>query len=99
MAADMAAGKQAWRLETGVSRGSTPVSDGRHVYVTAPDGRLLGVDARAGRLLGQTRPRLGPDSDKVPASLPAPLLAGGYVYAGAPDGTVFGVAGRDPGAW
>ncbi|MDI3096576.1 serine/threonine-protein kinase [Streptomyces sp. AN-3] len=99
VAADMAAGKQAWRLETGVSRGSTPVSDGRHVYVTAPDGRLLGVDARAGRLLGQTRPRLGPDSDKVPASLPAPLLAGGYVYAGAPDGTVFGVAGRDPGAW
>ncbi|MGC9478913.1 serine/threonine-protein kinase [Streptomyces sp. WG4] len=99
VAVDMAAGKQAWRLETGVSRGSAPVSDGRHVYVTAPDGRLLGVDAREGRLLGQTRPRLGPDSDKVPASLPAPLLAGGYVYAGAPDGTVFGVAGRDPGAW
>ncbi|MET7324752.1 serine/threonine-protein kinase [Streptomyces sp. NPDC005549] len=99
VAADMAAGKQAWRLETGVSRGSSPVSDGRHVYVTAPDGRLLGVDARRGKLLGQTRPRLGPDSDKVPASLPAPLLAGGYVYAGAPDGTVFGVSGRDPGAW
>ncbi|MGW4551324.1 serine/threonine-protein kinase [Streptomyces violaceorubidus] len=99
VAVDMAAGKQAWRLETGVSRGSAPVSDGRHVYVTAPDGRLLGVDARRGRLLGQTRPRLGADSDKVPASLPAPLLAGGYVYAGAPDGTVFGVSGRDPGAW
>ncbi|MFI1759869.1 PQQ-binding-like beta-propeller repeat protein [Streptomyces sp. NPDC020571] len=99
VAADMAAGKQAWRLETGVSRGSSPVSDGRHVYVTAPDGRLLGVDARRGKLLGQTRPRLGPDSDKVPASLPAPLLVGGYVYAGAPDGTVFGVSGRDPGAW
>ncbi|MFJ8805730.1 PQQ-binding-like beta-propeller repeat protein [Streptomyces sp. NPDC102490] len=99
VAVDMAAGKQAWRLETGVSRGSSPVSDGRHVYVTAPDGRLLGVDARRGRLLGQTRPRLGPDSDKVPASLPVPLLAGGYVYAGAPDGTVFGVPGRDPGAW
>ncbi|MFA3877711.1 serine/threonine-protein kinase [Streptomyces sp. MMCC 100] len=99
VAVDMAAGKQAWRLETGVSRGSAPVSDGRHVYVTAPDGRLLGVDARKGRLLGQTRPRLGSDSDKVPASLPAPLLAGGHVYAGAPDGTVFGVAGRDPGAW
>jgi len=95
----MAAGKQAWRLETGVSRGSAPVSDGRHVYVTAPDGRLLGVDAREGRLLGQTRPRLGADSDKVPASLPAPLVAGGHVYAGAPDGTVFGVSGRDPGAW
>ncbi|MEU9222191.1 serine/threonine-protein kinase [Streptomyces sp. NPDC048376] len=99
VAVDMAAGKQAWRLETGVSRGSAPVSDGRHVYVTVPDGRLLGVDARKGRLLGQTRPRLGADSDKVPASLPAPLLAGGYVYAGAPDGTVFGVAGRDPEAW
>ncbi|MFF4471979.1 serine/threonine-protein kinase [Streptomyces sp. NPDC001599] len=99
VAVDMAAGKQAWRLETGVSRGSAPVSDGRHVYVTAPDGRLLGVDARKGRLLGQTRPRLGADSDTVPASLPAPLLAGGHVYAGAPDGTVFGVSGRDPGAW
>jgi outer membrane protein assembly factor BamB len=83
VAVDMAAGKQAWRLETGAE----------------PDGRLLGVDAVGGRLLGQTRPRLGADSDKVPASLPAPLLAGGYVYAGAPDGTVFGVAGRDPGAW
>ncbi|MET9824511.1 serine/threonine-protein kinase [Streptomyces sp. NPDC006349] len=99
VAVDMAAGKQAWRLETGVSRGSVPVSDGRHVYVTAPDGRLLGVDARRGKLLGQTRPRLGADSDTVPASLPAPLVAGGHVYAGAPDGTVFGVAGRDPGAW
>ncbi|MCV2463805.1 serine/threonine-protein kinase [Streptomyces sp. ICN988] len=99
VAVDMAAGKQAWRLETGVSRGSKPVSDGRHVYVTAPDGRLLGVDARRGTLLGQTRPRLGAESDTVPASLPTPVLAGGHVYAGAPDGTVFGVAGRDPGAW
>ncbi|WP_399887065.1 PQQ-binding-like beta-propeller repeat protein [Streptomyces sp. BBFR51] len=99
VAVDMAAGKQAWRLETGVSRGSAPVSDGRHVYVTAPDGRLLGVDARSGRLLGQTRPRLGADSDRVPASLPQPVLAGGHVYAGAPDGTVFGVDGRDPAAW
>lgn len=99
VAVDMAAGKQAWRLETSVSRGSVPVSDGRHVYVTAPDGRLLGVDAREGKLLGQTRPRLGADSDTVPATLPAPLPAGGHVYAGAPDGTVFGVAGRDPGAW
>ncbi|MFE2460933.1 serine/threonine-protein kinase [Streptomyces sp. NPDC059402] len=99
VAVDTAAGKQAWRLETGVSRGSKPVSDGRHVYVTAPDGRLLGVDARRGKLLGQTRPRLGAESDTVPASLPTPVLAGGHVYAGAPDGTVFGVAGRDPGAW
>ncbi|MFH9735614.1 serine/threonine-protein kinase [Streptomyces sp. NPDC017260] len=99
VAVDMAAGKQEWRLETGVSRGSVPVCDGRHVYVTAPDGRLLGVDAREGRLLGQTRPRLGAGSDRVPAALPAPVLAGGHVYAGAPDGTVFGVEGRDPAAW
>ncbi|MFH8240083.1 serine/threonine-protein kinase [Streptomyces sp. NPDC018321] len=99
VAVDMAAGKQRWRLETGVSRGSAPASDGRHVYVTAPDGRLLGVDARAGRLLGQTRPRLGAESDRVPAALPRPVLAGGHVYAGAPDGTVFGVAGRDPAGW
>ncbi|MFC8566408.1 serine/threonine-protein kinase [Streptomyces sp. NPDC057245] len=99
VAVDMAAGKEAWRLETGVSQGSVPVADDRHVYVTAPDGRLLGVDAREGRLLGQTRPRLGPESDRVPATLPVPVLAGGHVYAGAPDGTVFGVAGRDPAAW
>ncbi|MGM1080468.1 serine/threonine-protein kinase [Streptomyces sp. H28] len=99
VAVDMAAGKQRWRLETGVSRGSRPVADGRHVYVTAPDGRLLGVDARTGKLLGQTRPRLGDDSDRVPAALPEPVLAGGHVYAGAPDGTVFGVAGSDPAAW
>ncbi|MFI7350030.1 PQQ-binding-like beta-propeller repeat protein [Streptomyces sp. NPDC049936] len=99
VAVDMAAGKQKWRLETGVSRSSAPVSDGRHVYVTAPDGRLLGVDAREGKLLGQTRTRLGADSDRVPASLPAPLVAGGHVYAAAPDGTVFGVDGRDPAAW
>ncbi|MFI1419061.1 serine/threonine-protein kinase [Streptomyces sp. NPDC020731] len=99
VAVDMAAGKQRWRLETGVSRGSVPVSDGRHVYVTAPDGRLLGVDAREGKLLGQTRPRLGADSDRVPASLPVPVPAGGHVYAGAPDGTVFGVTGRDPADW
>ncbi|GAA2289588.1 serine/threonine-protein kinase [Streptomyces atrovirens] len=99
VAVDMAAGKQRWRLETGVSRGSVPVSDGRHVYVTAPDGRLLGVDAREGKLLGQTRPRLGAESDRVPAALPEPVLAGGHVYAGAPDGTVFGVSGRDPEGW
>ncbi|MGZ3100599.1 serine/threonine-protein kinase [Streptomyces sp. H62] len=99
VAVDMAAGRQKWRLETGVSRGSVPVSDGRHVYMTVPDGRLLGVDAREGRLLGQTRSRFGAESDRVPATLPEPLLAGGHVYAGAPDGTVFGVAGRDPAAW
>ncbi|MEV6122436.1 serine/threonine-protein kinase [Streptomyces sp. NPDC052077] len=99
VAVDPAAGTERWRLETGMSRGSAPVSDGRHVYVTAPDGRLLGVDARTGRLLGQTPPRLGAGADRVPASLPAPVVAGGRVYAGAPDGSVFGVDGRDPGAW
>lgn len=99
VAVDMAAGRQKWRLETGVSRGSAPASDGRHVYVTAPDGRLLGVDARTGKLLGQTRPRLGPDSDRVPASLPSPLVAGGHVFAAAPDGTVFGLDARDPASW
>ncbi|MGV9291814.1 serine/threonine-protein kinase [Streptomyces sp. NPDC003719] len=99
VAVDMAAGRQRWRLESGVSRGSTPVSDGRHVYVTVPDGRLLAVDARTGRLLGQTQPRFGAESDRVPASLPTPVLAGGHVYAGAPDGTVFGVDGRDPATW
>ncbi|MEU8538317.1 serine/threonine-protein kinase [Streptomyces parvulus] len=99
VAVDMAAGRQKWRLETGVSRGSAPASDGRHVYVTAPDGRLLGVDARTGKLLGQTRTRLGPDSDRVPASLPSPLVAGGHVFAAAPDGTVFGLDARDPASW
>ncbi|RSN41748.1 serine/threonine protein kinase [Streptomyces sp. WAC 04229] len=98
-ALDLAGRRQMWSLETGMSRGSTPVTDGRHVYVTAPDGRLLAVDAVAGRLLGQTPPRLGADSDRVPASLPEPVIAGGHVYATAPDGTVFGVDGRDPAAW
>ncbi|MER7490586.1 serine/threonine-protein kinase [Streptomyces sp. NPDC126497] len=98
-AVDMAGRRQAWSLETGVNRGSTPVTDGRHVYVTGPDGRLLGVDAVEGRLLGQTPPRLGADSDRVPASLPEPVLARGHVFATAPDGTVFAVDGRDPAAW
>ncbi len=38
--------KRTWHLETSVSRGSVPVADARHVYVTAPDGRLLAVDAK-----------------------------------------------------
>ncbi|WP_320784573.1 serine/threonine-protein kinase [Streptomyces sp. CRN 30] len=98
-AVDLEAGKQRWSLETGVSRGSAPVADARHVYVTAPDGRLLGVDARTGKLLGQTDPRLGADSDRVAATLPSPVAAGGRVYASAPDGTVFAVDGGDPGGW
>jgi outer membrane protein assembly factor BamB len=69
------------------------------VYVTTSDGRLLAVDARRGKLVGQTSPRLGARSDRVPAVLPAPVLVDGRVYAGAPDGTVFAVDGRDPSAW
>ncbi|MGW0818889.1 outer membrane protein assembly factor BamB family protein [Streptomyces viridiviolaceus] len=99
VAVDMTAGRQRWRLETGIARGSAPVADSRHVYVTGPDGRLLGVDARRGRLLGQTPPRLGADADRVPAALPEPVLADGRVHAAAPDGTVFAVDGRDPSAW
>ncbi|MGC5033982.1 serine/threonine-protein kinase [Streptomyces sp. DT190] len=91
--------KQLWRLETGVVRGSTPVAGERYVYVTAPDGRLLAVDARRGKLAGQTSPRLGDRSDRVPAALPEPVLVGDRVYAGAPDGTVFAVDGNDPAAW
>ncbi|MHC3472978.1 serine/threonine-protein kinase [Streptomyces sp. 7R007] len=98
-AVDMAARRQVWRLETAVTRGSEPVSDGRHVYVSAPDGRLLAVDARRGKLLGQTPVRLGTESDRVPASLPVPVLADGHVYAGAPDGTVFAQDADDPSGW
>ncbi|MFF5799648.1 serine/threonine-protein kinase [Streptomyces albogriseolus] len=87
-----------WTLETGVTRASAPVSDGRHVFLSAPDGRLLAVDARSGRLVGQTAPRLGA-GDRVVASLPAPVLAGDRVYASAPDGTVFAVDADDPAAW
>ncbi|WP_030251400.1 MULTISPECIES: serine/threonine-protein kinase [unclassified Streptomyces] len=99
VAVDLESRKQLWSLETGVVRGSTPVADERHVYVTAPDGRLLAVDARRGKLVGQTSPRLGERSDRVPASLPEPVVVGGRVYAGAPDGVVFAEDGRDPSAW
>ncbi|BFO14161.1 hypothetical protein SHKM778_05490 [Streptomyces sp. KM77-8] len=97
-AVDLEAGEQLWSLETGLTRGSAPVSDGRHVYLTAPDGRLLAVDARSGRLAGHTPSRLG-EAGTVAAALPAPVVADGRVYASAPDGTVFAVNGRDPGAW
>ncbi|MFL4906169.1 protein kinase domain-containing protein [Streptomyces sp. MMS24-I2-30] len=98
-AVDVDAGKRSWHLETSVSRGSEPVADDRHVYFSAADGRLLAVDARDGRLVGQTPPRLGTNSDEVPAVLPAPLLIDGHLYAGAPDGTVFALDARDPAAW
>ncbi|WP_217209127.1 serine/threonine-protein kinase [Streptomyces sp. AC550_RSS872] len=98
-AVDMEARGQLWSLETSVLRTSSPVSDGRHVYVSAPDGRLLAVDAGDGRLVGQTPPRLGASSDQLAADLPEPVLAGGHVYAAAPDGTVFAADARDPSAW
>lgn len=97
-AVDMTERERVWHLETGIVRGSAPVSDGRHVYVTAPDGRLLAVDAATGRLLGQTPPRLG-KAGRVAAALPQPVLADGHVHASAPDGTVFAVDGRDPAGW
>ncbi|MFD3616839.1 PQQ-binding-like beta-propeller repeat protein [Streptomyces sp. NPDC058676] len=99
VAVDMAAQKQRWSLETGVSRGSAPVTDGRHVYFTAPDGRLLAVDASGGRLLGQTPPRLDTRSDQIAGALPTPVTTDGHVYASAPDGTVFAVPADDPAAW
>ena len=99
VAVDMDARKQLWSLETGAYRGSAPVADNNHAYITAPDGRLLAVDARTGKLLGQTPPRLGANSDEVVATLPQPVIADGHVYAAAPDGTVFAVDARDPSAW
>ncbi|MFE7859006.1 serine/threonine-protein kinase [Streptomyces sp. NPDC057403] len=96
-AVDTAAGRQLWSLETSVSRGSAPVVNGGHVYLTAADGRLLSVDAAHGRLVGQTPSRLG--TDQVVAALPLPQLSGPHLYASAPDGTVFSVDSRTPGAW
>lgn len=98
-AVDMDARKRLWGLETAVLRGSTPVTDGRQVYVTAADGRLLAVDARAGRLVGQTPARLDSNSDQISAALPEPVVADNHVYAAAPDGTVFAVNSLTPGAW
>ncbi|WP_405769325.1 serine/threonine-protein kinase [Streptomyces sp. NBC_01538] len=99
IAVDLKAGKQLWRLETGVSFGSAPAADGRYVYFTGADGRLLAVNARTGKLAGQTPPRLSAASDTVAAALPAPVAAGGRVYASAPDGSVFAVDAADPAGW
>ncbi|MDX2939487.1 serine/threonine-protein kinase [Streptomyces ipomoeae] len=98
MAVDMGAREQVWRAETGVSRGSAPVADDRHVYFTAADGRLLALDADKGGLSGETPPRLG-DADRVAAALPEPVVIDGRICSGAPDGTVFGVDGGDPASW
>lgn len=98
-AVDTGSGKQLWNIETSVSRGSAPVSDGRHVYVSAADGRLLAVDARKGTLAGQTAARLGNNTGQVMTAIPEPVVADGHVYATAPDGTVFAVDARHPEAW
>ncbi|MFD3382134.1 MULTISPECIES: PQQ-binding-like beta-propeller repeat protein [unclassified Streptomyces] len=100
VAVDVEAGKQRWRLETSVSRGSVPTADDRHVYVTSPDGRLLAADARTGKLLGQTRPRLSGDrTNGVVAELPVPVVVGDRVFGSAPDGSVFAVDARKPAGW
>ncbi|MFJ8826315.1 PQQ-binding-like beta-propeller repeat protein [Streptomyces sp. NPDC102467] len=100
VAQDLASGKQLWRSETSVSRGSAPgVDDRGRVYVTAPDGRLLALDPRTGAPLGQTRSRPGARPDRVVTELAAPVVAGGRVYGSAPDGTVFGVDGAHPEDW
>ncbi|MFB8776613.1 protein kinase domain-containing protein [Streptomyces broussonetiae] len=100
VAVDLELGKLLWTLETGVSRGSSPAADGRHVYVTTPDGRLLAVGARSGRLVGQTSPRLSTKAAAgVAVELPDPVVVGDRVYAAAPDGTVFAVDARDPARW
>jgi outer membrane protein assembly factor BamB len=93
------AGRRLWHLETSVSRGSVPVSDGSHVFVTASDGRLLAVDAHRGTLVGQTPTRLGTNGSDVVATLPRPALAAHRVYATAPDGTVFAMDARRPTSW
>ncbi|MFK4100597.1 PQQ-binding-like beta-propeller repeat protein [Streptomyces sp. NPDC019531] len=98
-AVDVDARKQLWHIETSVSRGSAPVTDGSRVFLTAADGRLLAVDARTGTLTGQTPARLGTNADRVAAALPQPSLADGRVYATAPDGTVFAVDAGEPSEW
>ncbi|MGW2340754.1 serine/threonine-protein kinase [Streptomyces sp. NPDC001661] len=97
VAQDLSSGKELWRSETSVSRGSAPAVDAAsdRVYVTAPDGRLLAVDRRTGRPVGQSGPRPAGRSDRVVADIPAPVVHGGRVYGSAPDGTVSGAATAD----
>ncbi|WP_112452820.1 PQQ-binding-like beta-propeller repeat protein [Streptomyces sp. ICC1] len=89
--------REEWRLETGVSAASRPVSGDGLVYLSALDGRLLAVDTASRRLAGQTKPRMG--SGKQAANLPAPAAGGGRVYASAPDGSVFAVPAGAPAGW
>ncbi|MHB9753128.1 protein kinase domain-containing protein [Streptomyces sp. BYX5S] len=97
VAQDLATGKQLWRSETSVSRGSAPAVDpsSNRVYVTAPDGRLLAVDRRRGRPVGQSSPHPAERSDRVVADLPAPVVHDRRVFGSAPDGTVSGAATAD----
>ncbi|MFI8243934.1 serine/threonine-protein kinase [Streptomyces sp. NPDC085866] len=99
VAVDLDAQKQLWRLETSVTRGSAPVTDGARVYFSAGDGRLLAVDTAEGRLVGQTGARLGSHSARVAGAPPAPVVVGHRVCATAPDGTVFALDAREPSAW
>ncbi|MET9834673.1 serine/threonine-protein kinase [Streptomyces sp. NPDC006385] len=99
VAVDTRAGKQVWSVQTSVSQGSAPVSDGRRVYFLAADGRLLAVDAAEGKLIGQTPPRLSANSAEATAALPVPGIGDGGIYATAPDGTVFAVDADTPSAW
>ncbi|CCK28382.1 serine/threonine protein kinase [Streptomyces davaonensis JCM 4913] len=99
VAVDMDARRQRWSTETGVTRGSAPVTDERHVFFTALDGRLLAMDAQDGSLAGQTPPRLGSKPDQVAVGLPAPVIVGRHIYASAPNGSVFAVDARNPSTW
>jgi outer membrane protein assembly factor BamB len=99
VAVDVELGKQRWRIETSVSRGSTPTADDRNVYVTTPDGRLLATDARTGKPAGQTRSRLDGDSGLVVTELPAPVVIDSRVFGSAPDGSIFAVDARKPADW
>ncbi|MGY5129554.1 protein kinase domain-containing protein [Streptomyces nigrescens] len=96
-----AVGQRKWDTETSVSRGSTPVVSGGHLYFTAADGRLLAVDTKSGELLGQTPPRMSGRHNGFVETLPAPRTDGprGRVYAAAPDGSVFSAATKDPAGW
>ncbi|MFE0673330.1 serine/threonine-protein kinase [Streptomyces sp. NPDC058867] len=98
-AVDLDRRERIWSLETSVSRGSAPVTDGRFVYVTAADGRILAVDVQEGLLVGQTPPRLSAKADWIATEVPAPVLAEGFVYGGAPNGSVFAADTRDPSRW
>ena len=90
---------QLWRLETSVSRASSPVAVDRRLYFTAADGRLYAVDTVRGALLGQTDPRIKGDRGVRIGSLPPPVAGDDQVYAAAPDGSLFAVNSRDPSGW